>query len=256
MKLMRRFVVKTLQYNTLQINTYPRCTKCRCWSPFSLVGPGLSGSMHKYGSNAISSTFNNARPLKDIASFILKNSLSTASRAAYAKTFAFYSVSMSSHFPNVPLLPPTTEHLAHFIAFCFRRNIAALTLKSHISALSYNFEIKGGDQVWCRWWRQRGEPVCKINVACVFSESCLLDPGWPRSIRCSRTERQQGASWQSRWAGKNRQRASDVIVMVSWWRWVIQNNSRLGAKSRAFIITAAVVPHQDLAPTLPYPRVS
>ncbi|XP_062604850.1 uncharacterized protein LOC134266650 [Saccostrea cucullata] len=107
------------------------------------LGPGISGPMYKYGPSAISSSPNNANTLKDIATAILKNSLAPTSRAAYEKTFAFYADFMSTYFPNVSLLPPTTEHLAHFIAFCFQSNIAASTLKTYISALSYNFKIQG-----------------------------------------------------------------------------------------------------------------
>ncbi|XP_061190392.1 uncharacterized protein LOC133198298 [Saccostrea echinata] len=99
--------------------------------------------MYKYGPSAISSSPNNANTLTDIAASILENSLAPNSRAAYEKTFGFYSDFMSTYFPNVSLLPPTTEHLAHFIAFCFQSNIAASTLKTYISALSYNFKVQG-----------------------------------------------------------------------------------------------------------------
>ncbi|XP_061191103.1 uncharacterized protein LOC133199291 [Saccostrea echinata] len=94
------------------------------------LGPRVSGPMYKYGPRAFSSSPNNANTLTDIAASILENSLAPNSRAAYEKTFGFYSNFMSTYFPNVSLLPPTTEHLAHFIAFCFQSNIAASTLKT------------------------------------------------------------------------------------------------------------------------------
>ncbi|XP_062586501.1 uncharacterized protein LOC134248091 [Saccostrea cucullata] len=110
-------------------------------------GTRIQGGVPIYESNADTNISNNAQPLKNLADFILQSSLSKASRSSYDRAFTCYKSFMFNQYPNVPILPPSSQHVALFVAFCFQSNMATSTLKSYLSALGYIFKLKGYQDV-------------------------------------------------------------------------------------------------------------
>ncbi|XP_052257114.1 integrase/recombinase xerD homolog isoform X1 [Dreissena polymorpha] len=74
---------------------------------------------------------------------LLNSSLAPSTRASYQNALQHYNNFHSTHYPQQPLWPTTTEQLAQFIAVCNARQLKASTITSYISAITYVHKLKG-----------------------------------------------------------------------------------------------------------------
>jgi hypothetical protein len=78
------------------------------------------------------------------ADFLIGNSLSEESKLSYKKTFQSFRQFISDHIDNtVQPLPPVLSHLVLYIAFCFTKGLAVATVRTHIAALGFIFQLGG-----------------------------------------------------------------------------------------------------------------
>lgn len=78
-----------------------------------------------------------------MASNLLSEALSKSSRDSYKHVYQVYRQFIIEQFPSSPIIPATLENLTMFIANCFQKNLAASTVLTYISALSYLHKLGG-----------------------------------------------------------------------------------------------------------------
>lgn len=78
------------------------------------------------------------------ADFLISKSLSEESRSSYKNIFLTYKQFLQNHVDKAanPLVPKLS-HLVAYIAHCFTQGLAASTTRTHISALSFIFQLGG-----------------------------------------------------------------------------------------------------------------
>ena len=96
------------------------------------------------GQRELSGPSSSTTALKRTADWKISSSLSSDSLGLYRRVFSAYKSFVSESVDNhVQPLPPVLSHLVLYIAHCYRQGLAASTTKTHISALSYTFQIAG-----------------------------------------------------------------------------------------------------------------
>ena len=78
-----------------------------------------------------------------MAQTLTDKALAPATHRIYERALQQYSSFVSEHFHGVPVLPSCTQHIMLFIAKCYEENLAASTVLTYISALSYFHKIEG-----------------------------------------------------------------------------------------------------------------
>lgn len=82
--------------------------------------------------------------LMTTADYLISKSLSEESRSSYKNIFLTYKQFLQDHMDKAanPLVPKLS-HLVSYIAHCFTQGLAASTARTHISALSFIFQLGG-----------------------------------------------------------------------------------------------------------------
>ena len=75
---------------------------------------------------------------------LIFESLLVPTRIQYARTLSSYANFCGTHFPNQKVLPIQVQHVLVYIAEAYSRNLAASTIRTAISALSFVQNLVGG----------------------------------------------------------------------------------------------------------------
>ncbi|XP_062594153.1 uncharacterized protein LOC134255648 [Saccostrea cucullata] len=100
-----------------------------------------------YGPSASCRVSGNAESLKNLASWLLTESLEKTSRQSYRRIYYFYKQFLQEYFPSTPVFPATLEHVTMFIAHCFQKELATSTVLTYVSAISYLLKLGGYNDV-------------------------------------------------------------------------------------------------------------
>lgn len=79
--------------------------------------------------------------LESVAQTLTDKALSPSTHKIYERALQQYSNFVKNHFQGASVLPSCTQHVILFIAKCFEDNLAASTVLTYISALSYFHKI-------------------------------------------------------------------------------------------------------------------
>lgn len=77
-----------------------------------------------------------------MADELIRKSLAPSSRNTYDRAFEYYSKFIHDRFGNIPIFPATVEQLVLFIAHSFEHNLAASTVTTYVSAISYFLKMR------------------------------------------------------------------------------------------------------------------
>lgn len=104
----------------------------------------IQGPVPQNGQEAHSGSTRTPSSLMTTADFLISKSLSEELRSSYKNIFLTYKQFLQNHVDKAanPLVPKLS-HLVAYIAHCFTQGLAASTTRTHISALSFIFQLGG-----------------------------------------------------------------------------------------------------------------